>query len=81
MPRLTMLTVIASLVLTGCTATSNPIEREGETPATPPAPRPISHDDAEDTEDADDSEAALFRALDETFGRAGEIKAGVYCRP
>jgi hypothetical protein len=30
------------------------------------------------TDEQDDSEPALFRALDETFGRKGEIKDGVY---
>ncbi len=29
-------------------------------------------------EDVDDSQAALFRRLDETFGRKGEVKDGVY---
>ncbi len=34
--------------------------------------------DGDDEIDADDSEAALFRTLDETFGRTGEIRDGVY---
>src|SRR6185436_11186856 len=39
------------------------------------SPNTVSDDEDDDT---DDSEAALFRKLDETFGRTGEIKDGVY---
>jgi hypothetical protein len=53
----------------GCTA-SHPAQ---QTPRAVNAPSVHVPDDSED-----DSEAAIFATLDQTFGRKGEVKEGVY---
>src|SRR4051812_18019887 len=85
MPRAVVLIILASALLTGCAAVppvgspstvapaSRPRSPESKNAGETPAPR-----QTDDDQDADDSEAALFRTLDETFGRTGEIKDGVY---
>jgi hypothetical protein len=63
-------TVVASLFLAGCASNAPHTVVRSSSPV-------INHDDEEE-DDADDSEAALFRKLDETFARTGEVKDGVY---
>lgn len=70
------LALVASLtLLTSCQENRNGRAARQKLPLPHPATRQTSFPE---DESLDDSEAALFRRLDETFGRKGDVKDGVY---
>jgi hypothetical protein len=59
----------AALAVIGCSASQSPLK----------TPRALNAPSAHVSNDLDDdSEAAIFAALDQSFGRKGEVKDGVY---
>ena len=67
-----LLALVVSLAY-GC----GKITHREASPSTPQIRLPVSVR-TDNAVDEDDSEPALFRALDETFGRKGDVKDGVY---
>ena len=72
--------IVCLLTLCGCAAKSPGSHTVYFHPDAAPTTRDAT-DDGHNSEDEDDSQTALFRRLDEAFGRdgiAGEVKDGVY---